>query len=200
MLDRNPAFAGTGVDQVDHDSTQRGFTLTEMLATLAIAAVTATMAVPMMNRIVTDNRHATETNVLISTIHAARSEAILRNEQVTICTSNDAEQCTDSAWHEGWIFFVDSDHDRHIDAHDKILGSANGISQTTILTEDFERFLVFRPNGRLMVETTAENSGEMLLCDHRGAEHNRSIVMLVGGKPQLTVDERPGAYADCRST
>lgn len=184
---------------MSHDNAQRGFTLAEVMATLAIAAVAATMAVPMMNQLVTDNQRTTETNALISTIHAARSEAIVRNEQVTICPSNDAEQCTDTLWNEGWIYFVDTDHDRHIDANDKILGTTNGISHTTILSEDFERFLVFRPNGQIMVDTIIENSGEMLLCDHRDAKFNQSLVLLVGGKPQLTVDEHPDAYSACQS-
>lgn len=184
---------------MSHDSAQRGFTLTEMMATLGIAAITASMAVPMMSNLVADNQRTTETNTLISTIHAARSEAIVRNEQVTICPSSDAEQCTETQWQDGWIYFVDTDHDRNIDANDVVLGTANGISHTTILSPDFEHFFVFRPNGQIMVHSTAENSGEMLLCDHRGAEFNHSLILQVGGKPQLTVDKHPDAYADCQS-
>ena len=180
------------------DSAQRGFTLAERLTTLAIAAGTATMAVPMMKNLVAEGQRAEGTNELVSTIHAARSTAITRNEQVTICPSKDARQCTDSQWQDGWIFFLDTDHDRHVDANDEILGVVNGITNVTILSQDFNHFLVFRPNGQIMVNTSAENSGEILLCDHRGSEFSRRLILHVGGNPQLLADEDPNAYTACR--
>jgi len=184
---------------VSHKNAQRGFTLAEIIATLAIAAITISMAVPMMMNLVANNQRAAGTNELVSTIHAARSAAITRNEQVTICPSSDARQCNDAQWQEGWIYFVDIDHDRHVDANDEVLGSVNSIANITIRSQDFERFLVFRPNGQIMVDTTAENSGEMLLCDDRGSEFSHSLILHVGGKPQLTVDKDPDAYTACQS-
>ncbi len=182
---------------MNHYSTQRGFSLAEMMATIAIAAVTATLAVPSMKNLVDDGQRTTGTNKLISTLHAARSVAITRNEQVTICASSDAEHCNNAQWQDGWIYFVDHNHDRHVDTGDEVLGAVNGIADITILSQDFERFLAFRPNGQIMVDTTAENSGEMLLCDDRGPGFSRSLILHVGGKPQLTVNEDPGAYTVC---
>lgn len=168
------------------------------MATLAIAAITVSMAAPMMSNLVTGNRQASETNELISTFHAARSTAITLNEQVTICPSSDAEQCNDAQWQDGWIFFVDADHDRHVGAGDAILGSANGMSHTKILTQDFDRFIVFRPNGHIMVDTAAENSGAFLLCNHRDSNFNQSLILHAGGKPQLVVEENPEVYKACQ--
>jgi len=201
MLNRCPACAGIGDDVVSHDTTQQGFSLAEMMATLAIAAVTASMAVPTMKNIVVNGQRATAANELVSTMHAARSTAITRNEQVTICPSSNAERCNDDAqWQDGWVYFIDSDHDRRVDANDKVLGSTTGIADVTIQSEDFEQFLTFRPNGQIMVNTTSENSGEMLLCDIRGPEFSRSLVLHVGGKPQLMVNEATNAYAACPTT
>ena len=53
--------------------TERGFTLAEVMSTLAIVAVTATLAVPMMNNIVSENVRSTMTNELIATMHSAVS-------------------------------------------------------------------------------------------------------------------------------
>jgi type IV fimbrial biogenesis protein FimT len=199
MLDRRPASAGTGDDTVSHNNAQRGFTLAEMMATLAIAAITASLAVPAMKNIVTNSQRTAGTNDLVSTLHAARSIAITRDVQVTICPSSDAEHCNDAQWQDGWIYFVDNDHDRQVDANDEVLGAVNGIANITIRSQDFERFLVFRPNGQIMVDTIAENSGEMLLCDARGPEFSRSLILHVGGKPQLTFNEDPNAYTACWS-
>jgi len=197
MLDRNPAYAGTRDHAVNHRTAQQGFTLAEMMATLAIAAVTASMAVPTMRSIVTNGQRASDTNELIATFHAARSAAITNNVQVTICPSSDAEQCDQTPWQDGWIYFIDHNQDRQVDAADEVLGAANGMAEVTIHSADFERFLAFRPNGQLMVNTTAENSGEMLLCDDRGSSFDRSLILHVGGKPQVVTDPNPDAYAAC---
>lgn len=199
MLDVIPASAGIRDDAVSYNRAQQGFSLAEMMATLAIAAVTASMAVPAMRNLAANGQRTAATNELVTTIHAARSVAITRNVQVTICPSSDAEHCNDTQWHEGWIYFVDYDHNRQVDTNDEILGAVNGIAEITIRSQDFEQFLVFRPNGQIMVATTAENSGEMLLCDDRGPEFSHSLILHVGGKPQLTVDEDPDAYTACSS-
>jgi len=180
-------------------TTQQGFTLAEMMATLAIAAITASMAVPTMQSIVANSQRESDTNELIATFHAARSAAITNNAQVTICPSNDAAQCGETPWQEGWIYFVDNDQDRQVDETDEVLGAVKGMTDVTIVSPDFERFLAFRPNGQLMVNTTAENSGAMLLCDHRGAPFFRSLVLHVGGKPQVLTDPDPDTYAACDS-
>lgn len=169
------------------------------MATLAIAAIAASMAVPSMQSLINNGQRTAGTNELVSTIHAARSIAITRNVQVTICTSSNAEQCDESQWHDGWIFFVDNDQNRQVDDDDEILGSADGTTSFTILSEDFERFLAFRPNGQVMVDSTAENSGEMLLCDERGPAFSHSLILHIGGKPSVTVDDDPETYAVCTS-
>ena len=197
MLNRSPEFPGTGDDAVNYDNTQHGFTLAEMMATLSIAAITASLAVPTMKTLTANGQRLAGANELVSTLHAARNTAITRNVQVTICPSSDAEQCNDAQWRDGWIYFVDQNQDRHVDTDETILGSAQGIANATILSPDFEQFIAFRPNGHIMGDTTAHNSGEMLLCDNRGPEFSRSLILHVGGKPQLIFDEERDAYAAC---
>lgn len=200
MLVRNPAGTGLEDAALNQRTTQQGFSLAEMTATLAIAAITASMAVPTMRSIATNGQRASDTNELIATFHAARSAAITNNVQVTICPSSDAEQCEQTPWQEGWIYFIDHNQDRQVDADDAVLGTANGMTDVTIHSPDFARFLAFRPNGQLMVNTTAENSGEMLLCDDRGSPFDRSLILHVGGKPQILTDPHPDAYAVCDDT
>jgi type IV fimbrial biogenesis protein FimT len=169
-----------------------------MMATLAIAAITASMAVPTMKGLVANSQLVSGTNDLISTLHAARNVAITRNAQVTICPSSDAMHCNDAQWQEGWIYFVDNDRDRQVGSKDEVLGAVNGIANITILSQEFEQFLVFRPNGQIMVNTTAENSGEILLCDARGREFSSRLILHVGGKPEMVLGGiDSAAYKNC---
>lgn len=183
-----------------HNTAQRGFTLPEMMVTLAVTAIITSLAVPSMKHLVDSNKRTTDTNELVATFHAARSAAITRNLQVTICPSSDTMSCNDGRWQDGLIYFTDNNQDRKVSVEDEILGAIKGIADVTIRSQDFKQFLAFRPNGQVMVNTIVENSGEILLCDDRSAELSRSLILHVGGKPQIAVNTAPDAYAACLDT
>lgn len=94
---------------------QRGFTLIEMLSTVAVIAVTTTVGVPALNGFVVGNRAATQVNTLISALNYARGEAVSGARQVSLCpyTENagaadpdDRYTCADAtAWQQGWIVY-----------------------------------------------------------------------------------------------
>jgi type IV fimbrial biogenesis protein FimT len=110
-----------------HSARQRfpahGFTLVELLVTLAVAAVLLTMAVPGFQSVMARNRVSGLTNELIAALNLARSEAIKGGYTVTICksTSTDATDnpsastptpsCSTASgvgWQNGWLVFVDN--------------------------------------------------------------------------------------------
>lgn len=62
-----------------------GFTLIELMVTLAVAVIIATIAVPNFKLLIQDNRTVTQTNALISALNLARSEAIKRGGNVSVC-------------------------------------------------------------------------------------------------------------------
>lgn len=61
-----------------------GFTLIELMITLAVAAILLTIGVPSFQYIIQGNRVSTQTNDLITGLSTARSEAIRRNREVTL--------------------------------------------------------------------------------------------------------------------
>ena len=64
---------------------EMGFTLVELIVTMAIAAIILTQAVPSFSTMISNNRLTTQTNDLVADINLARSEAIKRGLRVILC-------------------------------------------------------------------------------------------------------------------
>lgn len=88
---------------------QRGFTLVELLVTIAVAAVILAIGVPSFRGTIASNRLTSLTNDLVGTLAQARSEAIRRGVRITVCMSTNGTACaTVGDWSAGWIVFVDT--------------------------------------------------------------------------------------------
>ncbi|MBN1238033.1 MAG: GspH/FimT family pseudopilin [Gammaproteobacteria bacterium] len=85
----------------------RGFTLLELMVTLAVAGVLVTIGVPSFFDIVRNNRAATNANEMVTAFTLARSEAIRRGARIGVCSSADQANCG-GTWSDGWIVFVDA--------------------------------------------------------------------------------------------
>lgn len=176
---------------------QRGFTLGELLTTMTVIGLSLSFAVPGFNTIINNNRRASGINQLVSTMYLARSEAITRNSQITVCPSMNGNNCQAVAWNEGWLLFADANRDRSVDPGEFILGHMPANGRLDIQSAEFSTFFVYRPNGRLMVNTPAENTGQMTICDPRGAEHARVLIVNASGHPRLSEYQSDGSTPVC---
>lgn len=96
-----------------------GFTLVELLVTLSVASIILTLAVPGFQAMIRENRMAANSSQLLTALNLARSEAIKRGLQVTLCKANAVvtpPSCDDTAcnagtgsgcWEKGWLLFAD---------------------------------------------------------------------------------------------
>lgn len=94
-----------------------GFTIVELLITLAIAAILLTIGIPSFSSVIKNNRQTTLLNEFTSYFHYTKSQAVTLGIPVTLCKRNTAgTNCDNSAsWDNGWIVFIDDNADGDLD-------------------------------------------------------------------------------------
>ncbi len=86
-----------------------GFTLIELLITVVIISILLVVGLPSLKSFLQSNQLVAAANELVAGFNVARSEAIKRNDDVTICESTNGTTCSagTGSWEDGWIVFVD---------------------------------------------------------------------------------------------
>lgn len=148
-----------------------GFTLLELLITLALVAIVVAIGAPAFGDVIKNNRLTTQINTLVGHLAYARSEAVLRSQQVIICASSNTTSCT-GVWKDGWIVFIDADNDSAWTAGEEVLRVQQTLSGTTTLSSTYGTSFVYDNRG---FSTVAAGPGTFSLCDDRGVGYLKSI-------------------------
>jgi type IV fimbrial biogenesis protein FimT len=165
-----------------NNGTNSGFTLIELMVTIALAAIILTQAVPSFNALVQNNRLISQKNEFISTLNLARSEALKRGTRVTVCASSDKTTCDTTDWEQGWIVFSDHDADNVLDSgtgacldtEDCLIRVSNGIKDGNSLKAKksgaaaLTGFIQYTPRGAV------DSAATFTFCDKRGDEYARA--------------------------
>ena len=80
-----------------------GFTLVELMITLAIAGILVAVGIPSFNSTISDSRLTSYANEFVTALNLARSEAIRRGQNVVV------RRIGTQQWENGWQVFVDVD-------------------------------------------------------------------------------------------
>jgi len=169
---------------------QKGFSLIEAMVTLAIAAIVLSVGVPSFQSYIQNSRQTAAINDLATALQLARSTAITRRVQVTVCKSNDGASCRTGAgsgdWSQGWIIFTDPTNPGTVDAGEELLrvhgalpGAFTFIGNTNVVNR-----VSFSAQG-----LARGSNGTLTNCDARGAAHAAALVISVGGQVRRAADD-----------
>lgn len=165
---------------------QYGFTLIEVMITLAIAAILGTIALPSFSEFIISNRVTAQTNDFVNALNLARSEAVRRG--VPVCMRRSS--ATANNWAEGWNIFPDPNINRTstgtacsttgatiLHSHEALSGS-NSLTSTS----NFGTYVRFNALGVATDSTDVGISGSFSLCrsDGNSAKSKQVTVSTTG--------------------
>lgn len=187
--------------------TMQGFTLFELMATVAMAAIVLTAGVPSFRELVLNNRRSASINELAAALNLARSEAVKRGVSATFCKRNSAgNDCDNSAsWDDGWIVFTDQDGDGDFEddgdatlcetGEDCLLRVYSPLNANVDLTFSANR-VSFDASGFCQ-----GFNGTFKFCDGRGASSARARILSNTGRLRASVDSNSdGIHEDGSGT
>ena len=160
---------------------QRGFTLQELVMSLAIGSSVTTGAASL-HTLVQDTKLTAAANEIVTHMNLARSEAIMRGYEVAVCANGNTECRTQTgsvSWQNGYRVYANTDGDNVLADDEPILRVHNGYDDAITVRSNRGGKLTFSPSGTSMGSTIT-----VAVCGAR-PDQARYIVVQNGGRARI---------------
>ena len=169
-----------------------GFTLTELIVTIAIVAILMAFAIPNFRTLIQNYTQSTQANNLVFALNYARSEAVKQDARINICASPDGATCSAGAtnWAIGWMVFSGTT------ATPNPLQSWPALASGTSLTTRVGGVatavtpIVFQPSGLTYLSNGATSTASIvsfIFCDSRKAPKAVDVELRPTGRVETSL-------------
>ena len=179
----------------------RGFTLIELMVTIAIAAILMVVAVPSLITYQRNSEMTSFANTLLASINAARGEAMKRGRYAMVVPADGV------AWASGWVVFVDVDVTKTYNAAYDVLITAKEAPPSYLTVTgnntalEAAPYIMFDPSGYAAKKSTSPTGPNLTLTIARNdvssaeaAEQTRRLVVAITGRARVC---KPATDSTC---
>jgi type IV fimbrial biogenesis protein FimT len=178
--------------------THRGFSLIELMVTIALLAILTMLAAPNLTDFMKRSTVTTQTNELLGALQFARSTAVTRNAMVSICPSTTAANGTPTCaatntFNTGWIIYTTKTANTAYSSTDELLRVFQGATNASIQGKPVASTQVVTFDAR---GTSLDGDLSFLVCAKADASAvgqsgvrsaGRSVNLQAGGRSAATV-------------
>lgn len=183
-------------------NTQRGFTILELMLSVAVGAILVGIGVPSFVNTIRNSEMTSATNGLVGALYAARSEAVKQRTRVTVCRAqtNSSGDVSCAATGDSLAVFTNASNDLSVDtgSGDVIVRSVPWLADTiTVSSSDVPYGFSFNASGFTRALNGDTISGDLLFCGPRGNDAARVLTIAPTGRPTIREHADVSGAASC---
>lgn len=117
----------------------QGFSLIELLTTLAVISILLFIGIPSINRLATNHHLKSVTQDLLTAIQTTRTLAVMKHKRAVLRAKDE--------WHQGWELFIDTNDNGKRDKNEELIFEQGGLNKITISTNKSMKIISFIATG-----------------------------------------------------
>lgn len=170
----------------------RGFTLVELVMTMAILMIVLAAAIPSLDELKRRNAASAAHNMLSTGFAAARSHAVTTGALTTICPVAPEGGCrSDGVWDAGWWIFIDTNGNNHLDPSEVVVRHQNQIPTGVRIRSGRGRpRATFRADG-----TSSGTNLSLRICTDSAVQSG--LILSNAGRVRVATAAERAAMAPC---
>jgi type IV fimbrial biogenesis protein FimT len=163
--------------------TQKGFSLIELLAALALLGVLLHLGAGALGQLLISNRQQLMAQGLASGLRQARHEAILRHATTVI-------QAREDDWSQGWRIILDVSGRGPQDSDNPVLVEHQAGGQVVVVgNRPVKRFVRFSSLGQPLLPSGAFQAGTLHICAREQSTSRYQVVLSRTGRVSLRSEQ-----------
>jgi type IV fimbrial biogenesis protein FimT len=169
-----------------------GYSLLELIMTIAVAAVLLTLGLPSFSALRARNAQHVEINALFHAVHLARKASIMRKQVVSLCPTVTGSSCSPGPdWSGGFLVFENSDRDEppELDEGETLL-HRHVAGSTARITANRRGFT-------LRATFLRATNGTIVVCDRAARVAPQALVISYTGRPRVAEKTPQGTPYFC---